>query len=91
MNFLLILLSISIASCFYKNIKMDECDNTKGRFINGRRFVPSSFLNEEKKWSYPSWHKEIKFKKKNNCIPISSKMTLEEIIHKEDSIIDLKR
>ena len=91
MNFLFILFSISIASCFYENIEMDECDNTKGRFINGRHFVPGSFLNEEKKWSYTSWHKEIKFKKKNNCIPIPSKMTLEEIIDEEDGIVDLKR
>ena len=40
-----------------KTTDFDKCDLEKGRFIRGKHYVASKFLNEEKQWNYQEWNK----------------------------------
>ena len=40
-----------------KTTDFDKCDLEKGRFIRGKHYIASKFLNEEKQWNYKEWNK----------------------------------
>ena len=51
-----IVISVLLVGCG-KTTDFDKCDLEKGRFIKGKHYIASKFLNEEKQWNYKEWNK----------------------------------
>ena len=74
-----------------KNTEMDICNQNSGKFINGKHYIPSNFLNEDQKLNYVSWFKSIIYKENENCHVNPPKKKLGEYIEEQEAVIDINR
>ena len=49
-------LLVALVGCG-RTTDFDKCDLEKGRFIKGKHYIASKFLNEERQWNYQEWNK----------------------------------